>query len=65
VLEDYRKNMRQLVDQAATVAKEARLAQQEAWIRRSGPRRARPSWSAAQKTTPLRRALTNKTHWVI
>jgi hypothetical protein len=30
VLEDYRKNMRQLVDQAATVAKEARLAQQEA-----------------------------------
>jgi hypothetical protein len=30
VLEDYRKNMRSLVDQAATVAKEARLAQQEA-----------------------------------
>src|SRR4051794_23670947 len=30
VLEEYRKNMRQLVDQAATVAKEARIAQQEA-----------------------------------
>ena len=30
VLEDYRKNMRQLVDQAATVAREARQAQQEA-----------------------------------
>ena len=30
VLEDYRKSMRSLVDQAATVAKEARLAQQEA-----------------------------------
>jgi len=30
VLEDYRKNMRSLVDQAATVAREARQAQQEA-----------------------------------
>jgi hypothetical protein len=30
VLEDYRKNMRQLVDQAATVAREARQAEQEA-----------------------------------
>jgi hypothetical protein len=30
VLEDYRKNMRQLVDQAVTVAREARQAQQEA-----------------------------------
>jgi hypothetical protein len=29
VLEEYRKNMRQLVDQAATVAREARQAQQE------------------------------------
>ena len=30
VLEDYRKNLRQLVDQAASVAKEAKAAQQEA-----------------------------------
>jgi hypothetical protein len=30
VLEDYRKNMRQLVDQAAAVAKEAKAAEQEA-----------------------------------
>ena len=30
VLEEYRKNMRQLVDQAAAVAKEAKAAEQEA-----------------------------------
>src|SRR6266496_3895284 len=30
VLEDYRKNRRQVVDQAAAVAKEAKTAQQEA-----------------------------------
>ena len=30
MLEDYRKSMRQLVDQAATVAKEAKAAEQEA-----------------------------------